>query len=385
MLMRVLFVMDGFSERTAGTEGQFLELVDGLRARDAEVSIAVLRGGAALRRALPDVPFLSLGLTSLRSLSALGALWRLVRWAHAQHSQVAHLYFNDVSIACPVPLRLAGLPVVVSRRDLGFWYTAATLRLLRLNRWAVAAIVANAQAVKEKVIAQERYPERKVITIYNAWRDRAASGDPATVRAALGIPDRARVLLVLGNLRPLKRVDDAIRILALVGAQFDDAWLCVVGADRVNDGRSEQARLEALAAELGVAHRIVFTGLREDPWPIVQACDIGLLCSETEGLSNALIEYCAAGKPTVCTGAGGNGEVVIDGTSGFIFPTGDVRYAADRVLRLLRDPALSAAMGLNGRRRINEQFSIERMIDRHLDLYQAVTELPTVRRCSPAA
>jgi L-malate glycosyltransferase len=372
--MRVLYVLDEFSERTAGTEGQFLELVTGLRARNAQASIAVLRGEAALARALPDVPHLVLGLTRLRSPSALGALWRLVRWAHAQRSQVAHLYFNDVSIACPIPLRLAGLPVVVSRRDVGFWYTAGNLPLLRLNRWAVSAVVANARAVKEQVIAQEHYPERKVVTIHNAWRDRAAGGAAAAVKAALGIPERARVLLALGNLRPLKRVDDAIRILALVAEQFEDVWLCVVGADRMSGGNSEQGRLQALAAELGVARRVVFAGAREDPWPIVQACDIGLLCSESEGLSNALIEYCAAGKPAVCTGAGGNAEVVLDGVSGFIYSTGDVRYAAEKVSQLLSDPALSASMGLQGQRRVNEQFSVERMIDGHLSLYHALTE-----------
>jgi L-malate glycosyltransferase len=370
--MRVLYVLDGFSERTAGTEGQFLELVAGLRARDAQVSIAVLRGGSALERTLPEVPFFVLGLTSLRSPSALGALWKLVRWARAQRSQVAHLYFNDVSIACPIPLRLAGLPVVVSRRDLGFWYTPGNLPLLRLNRWAVSAVIANAEAVKEQVVAQEHYPERKVITVYNAWRDRVARSDPLAARAALGIPERARLLLVLGNLRPLKRVDDAIRILALVAAQFEDAWLCVVGADRVSNGGSEQRRLQALAAELGVSHRIVFAGSREDPWPIVEACDIGLLCSESEGLSNALIEYSAAGKPTVCTGAGGNREVVVDGISGFVFPTGDVPRAAQSVLQLLRDPALATAMGAYGRRRITERFSVERMIDRHLRIYHAL-------------
>lgn len=370
--MRVLYVLDEFSERTAGTEGQFLELVAGLRARNTHVSIAVLRGGSTLETALPGVPFRVLGLTSLRSPSALGALARLVSWARSQGSQVAHLYFNDVSIACPMPLRLAGLPVIVSRRDLGLWYTAANLPLLRLNRWAVAAVIANAEAVKERVIAREHYPERRVVTIYNAWRDRAAGGDLVGVRAALGVPDNARVLLALGNLRPLKRVDDAIRVLALVGAQRDDAWLCVVGADREGKSGSEQRRLQALAVELGVADRTVFTGAREDPWPIVQACDIGLFCSESEGLSNALIEYSAAAKPTVCTGAGGNGEVVIDGVTGFLFPTGDVRGAAEKVLRLLRDPALAAAMGADGRRRVTEQFSVERMIDQHLRLYQAL-------------
>jgi L-malate glycosyltransferase len=371
--MRVLYVLDEFAERTAGTEGQFLELVTGLKARNVDVSIALLRNAPTLERALPAIPRVVLGLTSLRSPSSLGALWKLVRWARAQGSQLAHIYFNDASIACPVPLRLAGLPVVVSRRDLGLWYTPGNLPLLRLNRHAVGTVVANAQAVKQHVIEHEHYPENKVVTIYNGWRSRASSSDRLAIRESLGIPAGARVLLTVGNLRPLKRVDDAIRILALGKAHFDDVWLCVVGADRPGNSGSEQQRLQGLAAELGVADRVVFAGAREDPWPIVQASDICLLCSETEGLSNALIEYSAAGKPVLCTAAGGNSEVVLDGVSGFVFQTGDVRYAAGKVTQLLSDPALAASMGERGRQRVNEQFAVDGMVERHLELYQGLT------------
>ena len=374
--MRVLYVLDGFFDRMAGTEGQFLELVAGIRARNNEVSVALLRSAPALERALPDVPVLVLGITSLRSPSTLTALWRLVRWARARGSQLAHLFFNDVSIACPLPLRLSGLPVIVSRRDLGFWYTPATLRLLRLNRHAVGAVVANAEAVKQQVVAREHYPDRKVVTIYNAWRDRPGGADSAAIRGALGIPDGVPMLLAVGNLRPLKRVEDAIRILALTRAEVGDVWLCVVGADRQGRAGSEQARLEALAFELGVAERIVFVGACEDPWPIVQACDIGLLCSESEGLSNALIEYCAAGKPVVCSDVGGNGEVVVDAASGFLFRTGDVKYAAGRVAQLLSDHRLAAAMGARGRQRVVEEFSLERMVERHISLYGAMIKDP---------
>ena len=371
--MRVLYVLDEFAERTAGTEGQFLELVTGLKARNVDISIALLREAPTLESALPDVPRVVLGLRSLRSPSTLGALWKLMRWARARGSQVAHIYFNDASIACPAPLRLVGLPVIVSRRDLGLWYTPGNLPLLRLNRHAVSTVVANAEAVKRHTIEQEHYPEHKVVTIYNGWRGRAADSDRLAVRQELGIPADARILLTVGNLRPLKRVDDAIRILAHAKARFDDVWLCVVGADRPGSGGSEKQRLQGLASELGVAERVVFTGARENPWPIVQACDIPMLCSETEGLSNALIEYCAAGKPVICTAAGGNAEVVLDGVTGFVFQTGDVRYAAEKVMRLLGEPVLAASMGEQGRQRVSQQFAVDGMVDQHLKLYRTLT------------
>jgi glycosyltransferase involved in cell wall biosynthesis len=347
-----------------------------------DLSIALLRDAPTLRQALPGVPTVVLGLKSLRSPSTLGALWKLQRWARTQGSEVAHIYFNDASIACPLPLRLAGLPVVVSRRDLGLWYTRGNLPLLRLNRHAVTTVVANADAVKRHTMQHEHYPEHKVVTIYNGWRRRPDSSDHAAVRESLGIPLSARVLLTVGNLRPLKRMDDAIRILAAAKAPAEDVWLCVVGADRPGKNGSETERLRALAAELGVAGRVVFAGARPDPWPIVQASDICMLCSETEGLSNSLIEYSAAGKPVICTQAGGNAEVILDGVSGFVFQTGDVRYAAEKVTQLLSDPALAASMGERGRQRVNEQFAVDGMVERHLQLYRALTA-PAAARSVP--
>lgn len=375
--MRVLYVLDEFAERTAGTEGQFLELVMGLKARKVDFSLALLRESPALERLLPDVPRVVLGLKSLRSPSSLGALWKLMRWARKQGSQLAHIYFNDASIACPAPLRLAGLPVIVSRRDLGLWYTSGNLPLLQLNRHAVTMVVANADAVKRHTMEHEHYPEARVVTIYNGWRGRAADADRLAVRRELGIPADARVLLTVGNLRPLKRMDDAIRILAQAKAGFDDVWLCVVGADRTGSQGSEKQRLQWLAAELGVGDRVIFTGAREDPWPIMQACDIPMLCSETEGLSNALIEYSAAGKPVICTAAGGNAEVVLDGVSGFVFQTGDVGYAAEKVRQLLGDPALAASMGEHGRLRVSQQFAVDGMVEQHLTLYRSLTAQAT--------
>lgn len=366
--MRILYVLDGFGMRTAGTEGQFLELVAGVQARHAEVQVVLLRASSVLT----ELPVKVLGLRSLGSLNALRAIWRLVSWARATRADVAHLFFNDASIVCPFPLRMAGIPVIVSRRDLGFWYTPGVLRVLRINRHAVAGVVANSQAVKREVVSQERYPQDKVAVIPNGWRTREPNEDSAGVRRTLGVPAGAKMLLCVANLRPLKRVDDAIRIAALALRDDPDVWLTVVGADRPGVRGSERERLGALARELGVDGRVVFAGEIADPWPIVSACDIGLLCSETEGLSNTLIEYSAAGKPVVCTRTGGNEEVVADSQSGFLFPPGDIEAAAGRVLQLLGDPRLAGKMGVIGRRLVESRFGLEQMVESHLRLYASL-------------
>jgi glycosyltransferase involved in cell wall biosynthesis len=369
--MRVLYVLDEFAGRTAGTEGQFLELMAGVRARNTDVQVMLLRSSPAVKE-LDDIPTSILGLKSLASLGAVGALWRLARGARAAGADLAHVFFNDASIACPIPLRMAGIPVIVSRRDLGFWYTPNALRLLRMNRLAVSNVVANSVAVKREVVRQERYQESKVTVIHNGWRLRDVSEDRALARRALRIPAAAKLLLLVANLRPLKRVEDAIRITAVALRGDPDVWLAVVGADRPGATGSERERLASLARELGIADRVVFAGASADPWPIISACDIGLLCSETEGLSNTLIEYSAAGKPVVCTRVGGNEEVVADAQSGYLYSVGNVEQAAANVAALLRDPDLRRRMGVVGRQLVASRFGIEQMVESHLRLYATV-------------
>jgi glycosyltransferase involved in cell wall biosynthesis len=65
--------------------------------------------------------------------------------------------------------------------------------------------------------------------------------------------------------------------------------------------------------------------------------------------------------------------VVLDGVTGFVFQTGDVRYAAQKVTRLLGDPALAASMGEQGRQRVAQQFAVDGMVDQHLMLYRSLT------------
>jgi len=370
--MHVLYVLDEFLESGAGTESQFLELIAGMRAARVRVSIATLRPAPLLQARLPDVPTIVIGVHSLKSPATVPALWRLMSWARSQGCQLAHVFFNDAAIVAPVPLRLAGLPVIVSRRDLGFWYTRLNLVLLRLVRRAVAAVVVNADAVRREVQVHEGYRTERIVTIHNAWRDRPIAISRTDMRAQLGIPLEADLLVLVANLRPLKRVDDAIRVLAALAGRPRQSWLCVVGADRMVDGASERARLQGLAAALGVGDRVIFAGAIQDPLPIVSAADVCLLCSESEGLSNSLIEYAAAARPTVCSRAGGNEEIVIEGVTGYSYPVGDVPRATALVGSLLEDRERAGQFGEAARRRILQEFSVEQMIGSHLGLYRRV-------------
>jgi glycosyltransferase involved in cell wall biosynthesis len=368
--LKLLFILDAFPDPHAGTEGQFWLLFNRLDRSRIEPAILLLRPSPFLSANVKDVPLKVLDVTSVKSPRALWRIAGAVRWAKREGFEVAHIFFNDSAVVFPIPLRLAGLRVIVSRRDLGFWYTSATMPLLRLNARFVNAAVANCNAVKRVAHDKEGIPAQRIHVIYNGII-RGESGGSASTRERFGLPRDARLIVIVANLRPLKRNADAVRALGALPGELSDVDLVFVGEDRDGDGGDSHRReLEELARSLRVERRIHFTGKLPDPMPIVAEATVCMLCSETEGLSNAVIEYMLAGKPVVCTDVGGNAELVADGHNGFVIRVGDVTAIAAALVRLLADADLARRMGQWSRERALSLFDPQRMLIEHMALYQ---------------
>jgi len=106
----------------------------------------------------------------------------------------------------------------------------------------------------------------------------------------------------------------------------------------------------------------MFLGRRSDIPDVLASSDIAVLPSRAEGLPNAVLEYMAAGLPTIASRVGGNAELVEDGVTGLLVPPEDSSAIAAALLRLLRDPDLSRKMAENGRKVAVENYSFERLI-----------------------
>jgi len=115
-----------------------------------------------------------------------------------------------------------------------------------------------------------------------------------------------------------------------------------------------------------------FLGERKDVENLIQQIDVGVLCTFTEGISNSVMEYMAAGKPVVATEGGGTAELILDGEQGFLVPPADPVLVAEKIALLLDDPTRRKAMGAAGRRRLEEHFSLNQLVDNHLRMYQQV-------------
>jgi glycosyltransferase involved in cell wall biosynthesis len=174
------------------------------------------------------------------------------------------------------------------------------------------------------------------------------------------------MLLTVAGLRPRKGIHHLFGMMARLRDVPCTLVICGDGPER--------ARLESLAAELGVAERVRFMG-RVDRLTIPKyfaACDVFVLASIMEAAGNVLFEAMSCARPIVCTDAGGPGEYVADGETGFVVAVGDEDGLADRVARLLADHGLREAMGAEGRRRSVRDFDYDRMLSDILEVYREV-------------
>jgi glycosyltransferase involved in cell wall biosynthesis/CelD/BcsL family acetyltransferase involved in cellulose biosynthesis len=368
----VLYVTDIYGGHHGGSEGQLVALVKGLPPDWSPRLLVLQRSPWLFTEGFP-APVTKFGLGSTWNpftwLRLLALARRLRRW----NVDLVHTYHSHASIVMPLVGALARVPVIVSRRDLGFWQTPGKRAVLRRTGRFVAATIANARAVKEQAVRAEHLPPATVHVVANGHpRERFAAAADPDLRAALGIPVDARVVGLLANLKPLKRQADLVDALAILRTRFPDVHVLLIGTGSESDRKGLLTRAE----KAGLAGRVHVHGVTGDVVPVLKHLAVGVLCSDTEGLSNAILEYLACGLPVVATDVGGNPELVADGECGILYPVGRVDRLAEHLARLLGDEGLRTRMGAAARARFEGRFALERMVAETVDRYERVLEPP---------
>lgn len=193
------------------------------------------------------------------------------------------------------------------------------------------------------------------------------TGEP--VRDELGIEKDQLVVGMVSRLDPLKGQDTLIRAVGILQRDFPRLILLLAGETSVRD-RWYRSHLEQLARELCPLGRVIFMGTRGDIDGVTNAMDVAALPSRDEGFGLTMVEAMASGKPVVATAVGGIPEVVEDGVTGFLVPSGDPQALARALQTLLSNPGLRIAMGQAGRRRAENLFDIKAHVHAMENVYQ---------------
>jgi glycosyltransferase involved in cell wall biosynthesis len=397
--VRLLEFLTSFT--AGGTERQIVNLMKGLDRSRFALSIGCqLRSGKFLDEVLAlGAPLREYPISSFKNVHTLRQVVRLARDMRRDRIQVVHSHNFYANVFAIPAARLARTPVVIaSVRDMGIYQTAAQQVLHRAACALADRIIVNADAIRRLLVAHGLAAHR--ITVIPNGLDMTPFGAPARpamLRAELGVPLHAPLVVLVARLNALKGVADFLDAAALVLRRVPIARFVVVGDDWVSQ-RAElvpdtayRRSLDSQIKSLGLEGHVVFTGFRRDVPALLSEAAVSVLPSHSEGLSNTLLESMAAGAPVVATDVGGNPEVVLDGVTGLLVPPRAPAALADAIVTILGDRELAERFGRAGRRRVTQDFSLTQMIERtedvYLDLFAVATRgaRPARRAAAPAS
>jgi L-malate glycosyltransferase len=337
---RILFLVDELTAITAGgTERQLLQLVGIAQKSGLLPQICVLRNTHWLTHEIAGCPVWHCGLERIRSVAGLRKMRQISRWMRKEKFDILQTFFKEANILGPVLGRMAGVPIIVgTRRNLnhiedevdGLWESRLGPQLRMGLQWAsnlfVDQILTNSEAVRDCVLQTESAPPAKLRVVYNGINLQAVAPLPgmrALLREELGLSPSDLFVGNISGLRWIKGIDVFIEAAAIAYAANPSLRFVVVG-----DGKT-QGEIESLIRARRLSAVVNMVGAIEDIRPYLAAMDIAVLSSRAEGFSNSILEYMAAGLPTIATDVGGNREA-LEG-AGILVPADDARKLADAI------------------------------------------------------
>lgn len=362
-----LFLMTNNFE-TGGSERQFSVLARNLRPAQFQVRLGCIRKTGRFADDFGDVPEFWLG-SSLYGWTSWRTRLRLSRHLRQQQIQITHAFDFYTNLALIPAARFARVPVVIgSQRQLGDLLTPRQFRAQAAAfRWC-DAVVCNSRAAADR-LAADGLSRDKLFVIGNALSGEVFASVPAALPRR---PGTLRIGMVARMNAHYKNHSGFLRIAKRINQSIPEVEFLLAG-----DGPL-RGELEREARSLGIGDRVNFLGDRTDIPAVMASLDVAVLTSDSESLSNAILEAMAAGLPVVAYRVGGNAELVNE-ERGELISAGDEEGFAVAVERLLSMPSLRTQLGQNARKFAEDNFGLESVRAQYEACYQTLLEKKGVR------
>jgi len=363
--IRICFVIDNLSR--AGTEIQLLLLLQSLDRNKVEPYLCLLNGESSNSRALEPVnlPVLRLHLVRLISFSTVLPVFRFLRFLRMNKIKIVQTFFPDSTrFAAPIA-KLVGCLVLGSRRNVGHWMTDRDRLLARIyNRSFIDLMVVNCKAVQRAVIAQEDADVKDVTVVFNAINIIPFKGGEEWTP-----PDPGGIWKIgmVGNLRKVKGVDIFIKAARLVCEEYPTSQFVVAGG-------GDKENYQRLVNELELTEHVFFLGSIDTVPTFLSTLAVAVLPSRAEGLSGALLEYMAAGRPIVATRVGGNPELIVHEENGLLVEADDERALADAIIRYCRNTQFARSCSRAARKDANSKYSPDVLADTYTQMLYRISD-----------
>ncbi|MFK8030980.1 MAG: TIGR03088 family PEP-CTERM/XrtA system glycosyltransferase [Gammaproteobacteria bacterium] len=293
----------------------------------------------------------------------LGSYWRLWKLLRSRPVDIVHTR-NFGTVDCGLIARLAGVKTLVHSEH--GWdmsdLSGGNPKYIRLRRWLAPlatrwmAVSANIRDWLEHTVGVRA---DKLEHIYNGVD--AERFQPATDSRS----DALRAGFV-GRLEDVKNPQSMLRAMARLSddqSLLRTVELTVIGSGSLLEPLQEQAR------KAGLENSVRFLGPRKDVPELMQSFNVFVLSSYNEGISNTILEAMATGLPVIATDVGGNPELIVANKTGMLFSSDDDQALADCLKSYANDEQKRAAHGLAARQRIDERFTIAKMVEAYERFY----------------
>ncbi|HEY7794086.1 MAG TPA: glycosyltransferase [Gaiellaceae bacterium] len=349
----------------SGSEGHLLALLPALRERGIDARVLGLDvPGTDAPRFYEELDRLGVPHRSVRcGLDVSPRLARdVIRAVRAERPDLLHTHLVHGDVYGSIAARATGTPFVSTRHNDDRYLLGPFRYVDRAFARRAGRLIAISDAVRD-FLARAGHDPRKLTTIHYGLDELPAAPSSPTPAEA-GIPADAPLALAVGRLIEQKDHATLLRAFAVVREQHPQARLAILGSGPL------EAETRALAASLGLADAVALPG-RTDIRDWLLRADVFVHTSRWEGFGIVLLEAMLAGLPVVATRVSAVPEIVADGVTGALVPPGDAEIVARELAALLADPDRRHRLGEAGRERARTEFSVARMTERTVEVYEA--------------
>jgi len=357
----------------AGAQTHLISVLNNIDYTKFNVSVVCLRSEGTQFELLSKLSInsLVLNLENLMSpMKTLKAMNRLMNFLKINNTDIFQSYMFNPNLIASIITWLPGrkYKLITTRRDTGYWHKKRHWWLYKFMNIVTDKVISVSSQVREESIKMEGISPNKIITIFNGidlnvFNDQTVNRNVA--RTNFGIKEGDFVVGILAALRPEKRHDLFIKAALKVAEKIDNVKFMIVG-----DGyQATKSQISNFIMELDLEDKFILTGKLSDVVPALSAFDISILCSDTEGMSNTVLQSIAMGKATIVTNVGGNPEVVDDNVNGLLVPANDSNALAESIVELYGNDSKKRKLEKQAVITASEKFNIYPIVVSLQDVY----------------
>ncbi|OGW53849.1 MAG: hypothetical protein A2Y81_04405 [Nitrospirae bacterium RBG_13_43_8] len=371
---KILFVIDALS--FGGGERVFAQIINGLEPEKYEIFLAS-QPNEQFYKAIHNKQVQNLPLDFSKRINP-SLILRLAGIIKKNRIRIVHGQGTRAEFYGRIAKRLVGRARYVSTIAMpveGFDVRESRRRIYRifdrLSEKYVDRFIVVSDVLRNMLISKRGLDPDKVFRIYNGIeldKYNPALGDRTEIRKELGIDEDNILIGAIGRLVWQKGFEYLIQSIPDVLKAYSNVKFMIVGEGELKE------RLKAQSSKLKVKDNLIFTGFRNDIKEILSAIDMLVIPSLLEGFPMIALEGMAMAKPTIATRIEGIIEQITDGETGLLVPSKDANALANAINRLINQPDLVLRLGMNARQKVEEDFSVGKMIAETEKIYTSLCD-----------